>query len=587
MKIKIFLLIAGLSLWLAGCSQATPAPLEPTLTKVVAETPIAESPTNTPESEVEAPVSEITQLAQLPLVDDFETGELLSGQAGSAPVGFITWSDGSAVSIQTVTVEPGDALALPDQAATNIILQLNTDISPGGWSGFSHAFASPALDAWVPQDWSPYEGISMWLYGNNTGGALFIDILDNRSATSSMDDAERWTHQIPDDFTGWQQIQIPFTEFTRKDIGNSAPNDGFTLTEVHGYALGAFGSANMGAQANYLDQVMLYGEAGERPVEISLAETTFQAKESGLATIKLKLNKPAAEIVSVQYLTIEGNATSGVDYTLPGDKVIFEPGQMTQSFKIPIVDDTLAEGNEQTLVVLYNPTGAVLNPQSRAILTIRDNEAPDPDFITDFNQFPPFFASEGVDLSLLTVAPEGELALPDQIDPENILAVNYPADQLSANFGHFYPQGQDWSQKAGLSFWYYGANTGEPVNLELLGAPAATSGEAAPGDWSLTWSDEFDDPAGTSPNPAIWQPEIGDGMLNGIPGWGNGELEYYTAQPENAATDGAGNLVITAQKIDPAASNLMCWYGPCEYTSARLITRDRAEFEFGRVEARM
>jgi beta-glucanase (GH16 family) len=80
---------------------------------------------------------------------------------------------------------------------------------------------------------------------------------------------------------------------------------------------------------------------------------------------------------------------------------------------------------------------------------------------------------------------------------------------------------------------------------------------------------------------------VGDGLLNGIPGWGNGEFEYYTANPENAATDGEGNLVITARELDTATSGLRCWYGPCEYTSARLITWDRAEFKFGRVEARL
>ncbi|NIR42328.1 MAG: hypothetical protein GWO22_42380, partial [Actinobacteria bacterium] len=89
------------------------------------------------------------------------------------------------------------------------------------------------------------------------------------------------------------------------------------------------------------------------------------------------------------------------------------------------------------------------------------------------------------------------------------------------------------------------------------------------------WADEFDDPAGTPPNPANWGYEIGDGTVNGIPGWGNSELQYYTDDPDNAATDGNGNLVITAQEH---GGGLECWYGPCEYTSARLVSKHRAEF---------
>lgn len=566
--------------------------LTPHISDAVENTPTIVPATNTPEhTKTEelpppAPVSE--ELPQLPLVDDFEMGELLSGQDANASIGFITWSDGSAVSVQKVTVAEGDDLALPDQTTANTILQLNTEVASGGWSGFSHAFANAALDTWTPQDWSPYEGISMWLYGNATGGTLFIDILDNRNANSTGDDAERWTAEISDDFEGWQFIEIPFTEFSRKDIGNSAPNDGFTLTEIHGYALGAFGSANMGAQANYLDQVMLFGEAGERPVEISLAETSFRAKEGGAATIKLKLNKPADDTVSVQYMVMEGNASPEDDFSLPGDTVVFNPGEMTQSVKIEAVVDSLAEGNEQTLIVLYNPTGAILNPQSRAILTIRDSETIDPELVFDFNQPPPFLTTEGVTLTILSIEPDDAIMkFSDQVDKENILKVSYSAEQSPASFGPIFPAGQDWSNKTGMSFWYYGNNSGESVTLELLNNPANTTADISPEEWTLVWSDEFDDPPGTSPNPGIWQPEIGDGMLNGIPGWGNGEFEYYTNQPDNASTDGAGNLVITALQLEPESSNLMCWYGPCEFTSARLITWGRVEFEFGRVEARL
>ncbi|HNB53050.1 MAG TPA: family 16 glycosylhydrolase, partial [Anaerolineales bacterium] len=91
-------------------------------------------------------------------------------------------------------------------------------------------------------------------------------------------------------------------------------------------------------------------------------------------------------------------------------------------------------------------------------------------------------------------------------------------------------------------------------------------------------------PAGTPPDPGVWKPEVGDGFLNGLTGWGNGELEYYTA--ENAATDGEGNLAITALELDDS-SPLQCWYGPCQYTSSRLITWGRLEPTFGRIEARL
>jgi beta-glucanase (GH16 family) len=81
-----------------------------------------------------------------------------------------------------------------------------------------------------------------------------------------------------------------------------------------------------------------------------------------------------------------------------------------------------------------------------------------------------------------------------------------------------------------------------------------------------------------------WGYEIGDGTINGIPGWGNSELEYYTSSTENAATDGQGNLAITVRKAD---GSLICYYGPCQYSSARLLTKNKFEIAYGRVEARI
>lgn len=68
----------------------------------------------------------------------------------------------------------------------------------------------------------------------------------------------------------------------------------------------------------------------------------------------------------------------------------------------------------------------------------------------------------------------------------------------------------------------------------------ATSAAAAPGD--LLWSDEFDGAAGSAPNPAVWNHETG------AHGWGNAELQNYTASRANSALDGQGNLVITARR---------------------------------------
>ena len=118
------------------------------------------------------------------------------------------------------------------------------------------------------------------------------------------------------------------------------------------------------------------------------------------------------------------------------------------------------------------------------------------------------------------------------------------------------------------------------VTLPACGGRSTPPDSSPPQDWKLTWSDEFDGPAGTLPDGAKWVTETGG------QGWGNQEREYYTARAQNAALDGGGRLVITA-RAESLDSSYHCWYGPCLYTSARLKTQGRFEQAYGRFEARI
>lgn len=105
--------------------------------------------------------------------------------------------------------------------------------------------------------------------------------------------------------------------------------------------------------------------------------------------------------------------------------------------------------------------------------------------------------------------------------------------------------------------------------------------------WHLIWSDEFNGPNGSAPDPSIWTHEVGG------QGWGNNELEYYTSGTENSVVQD-GNLVITAQTT--GASKYSCANdgagGACKYTSARITsspskTATGFSATYGRFEARM
>ncbi|WP_242203296.1 glycoside hydrolase family 16 protein [Aestuariivivens insulae] len=92
---------------------------------------------------------------------------------------------------------------------------------------------------------------------------------------------------------------------------------------------------------------------------------------------------------------------------------------------------------------------------------------------------------------------------------------------------------------------------------------------------TLVWSDDFNTDG--TPDPSKWSFEIGNGCDKPAGcGWGNGESQYYTNRLDNAKVED-GVLKITAKKES---------YQGASYTSARLISKDKYEFTYGKVEIR-
>ncbi|GLW46633.1 hydrolase [Streptomyces sp. NBRC 14336] len=120
------------------------------------------------------------------------------------------------------------------------------------------------------------------------------------------------------------------------------------------------------------------------------------------------------------------------------------------------------------------------------------------------------------------------------------------------------------------------------LSAALVATAATGSARAEPDDGpgvrAVTFSDTFDGPAGSAVDSAKWHIETGDNV-------NNHERQYYTDGNRNAALDGQGHLVITARRENPA--NYQCWYGRCEYTSARLNTAGKFTAQYGHVEARI
>lgn len=101
------------------------------------------------------------------------------------------------------------------------------------------------------------------------------------------------------------------------------------------------------------------------------------------------------------------------------------------------------------------------------------------------------------------------------------------------------------------------------------------------------WSDEFDGPAQSLPDPGKWTYDAGSKDEYGNQGWGNHEVETYCsprgvnphecdAKRPNVFIDGIGHLVVRAERGTSGT-----------WTSARMTTRGLKDFQYGRIEARM
>src|SRR6266516_1210032 len=108
----------------------------------------------------------------------------------------------------------------------------------------------------------------------------------------------------------------------------------------------------------------------------------------------------------------------------------------------------------------------------------------------------------------------------------------------------------------------------------LCARPAACASNSAT--WSLVWSDEFADATTTAVDSSKWSFDIGGN------GWGNKELETYTNRRVDASVDGGLLLIQALKETFTGPDNITR-----NFTSARLLTKNKFAQAYGRFEARL
>ncbi|MEU6391139.1 glycoside hydrolase family 3 N-terminal domain-containing protein [Streptomyces sp. NPDC046939] len=251
------------------------------------------------------------------------------------------------------------------------VLEGSYDISSYG--GFTHDYAAdkPA------HDWSASKGIRFWWYGQNavplppgTGKKITFEIKDGGAHGEA---SELWTTSFTDDWQGWHQVELPFTQFEyRTDYQPVGGIDHVLgLDKMWGYAV----TLPTGGKGRFaLDDVELYGKADQSlRAQVTTDAGVYPVKEGGTAKVKLSVtttgNVPIEDAVTVAYASEGGTAAPGKDYKPVSGTVTFPAGTASGASRTVTVattkDRDKAESAE-TIPLKLTVTGAKApaeNPQ--------------------------------------------------------------------------------------------------------------------------------------------------------------------------------------------------------------------------------
>jgi len=161
-----------------------------------------------------------------------------------------------------------------------------------------------------------------------------------------------------------QTFEVLIVDDTEMDEGDETVN-----LELFNAQNAVLGDVNNPATLTITDDDIVVADFSSAEYGVDEDEGT------GVATIYVVLSLASPTTVTVDYATSDGTATAGTDYTAISGTLTFAPGETSQTFDVPIIDDSESEGNETVDLTLSNvfeaELGDVNNP---AVLTIDDDE---------------------------------------------------------------------------------------------------------------------------------------------------------------------------------------------------------------------
>ena len=167
---------------------------------------------------------------------------------------------------------------------------------------------------------------------------------------------------------------MPNTFGTTNGTAHSTVVTGLTDGESYTHYVRCADETN---NANTDDFAITFTVGSAPQPSISIADLSLNEGNAGTtnAVVTLSMSAASTTAVTVSFLTANGSATAGSDYTAASSTATFAANSTSTTISIPVIGDTTVEPNESFVVNLSSPVGATI-ADSQATVTILNDDQP-------------------------------------------------------------------------------------------------------------------------------------------------------------------------------------------------------------------
>jgi len=167
------------------------------------------------------------------------------------------------------------------------------------------------------------------------------------------------------------------------------------------------------------------------------------------AVFAVTLSRTIADVVTVEYVTVDGTANAGIDYEATDGKLVFVPGQTEQTFSVPVIGNLQHDGDRAFSVELAYPTNATVGDDlGQCVIEENDPQL----FIEDVRVIE---GDTGTIDALFTVSLSAE--------PTKTIRVDYATEDGTATAG------QDYEATSGTLTFDPGGSAEQTIAIPVIG----------------------------------------------------------------------------------------------------------------------